>query len=161
MSYSESNNEPKWSVLYVTDGEISVIGPFPLHDEALAAAVEAQARNEISIQDQHVYLIDADHTMLRLSSSDIVGPALEFLVAAINDHGDDSFSVKETSESRYALRNGEDEITEGYDFEVASRLRQIAKENGVQLYPEDHLQSMNTVEDIIKHDPLGLLGDDD
>ena len=87
---------------------------------------------------------------------------IKIMIDAINEQGDENFRflVQPGNDEFLSLFNGDELITEDWDYEIEARLKQIVKENGVQIdWPEGHLQSMNTVEDIIKHDPLGLLDD--
>ena len=90
--------------------------------------------------------------------------SIKTMIDHINDQCDENFRflIQPGTEDQFiSLFNGEDLITEDWDYEIEARLMQIVKENGVQIeWPENHLQSMKTVDDIIKHDPLGLLGDD-
>ncbi len=88
--------------------------------------------------------------------------SIKTMIDAINDQDDENFRIlaQPGNEEFISLFNGDEIITEDWDFEIEARLMQIVKENGVQIeWPKGHLQSMKTVDDIIEHDPLGLLED--
>ena len=88
--------------------------------------------------------------------------SIKIMIVAINEQDDENFRflVQPGNDEFLSLFNGDELITEGWDYEIEARLKQIVKENSVQIdWPENHLQSMNTVENIIEHDPLGLLDD--
>jgi len=57
----------------------------------------------------------------------------ESLCKAINEDCGNQFNVRDSSASMLSLDDGTTPIFSGWDFEVEARLRQIAKENQVQL----------------------------
>jgi hypothetical protein len=59
---------------------------------------------------------------------------VEILINAINDDiGREQFTIDTDSDSWYILYIDGEELTQGYDFDIILRLKQIAHENGVYL----------------------------
>ena len=59
---------------------------------------------------------------------------VETLINAINDDiGREQFTIDTDSDSWYILYIDGAELTQGYDFDIILRLKQIAHENGVYL----------------------------
>jgi hypothetical protein len=60
-----------WSILYIADGTIFLLGPFKTEQEALGSAKDAQAEGEFDILDQNVYLLCPNHQLIDLSEADL------------------------------------------------------------------------------------------
>jgi hypothetical protein len=61
----------KWSILYVTDGELFQIGPFDSEASALSGAKSANDDNEFNIHDTHGYLLCPNQQKIELSAEDL------------------------------------------------------------------------------------------
>ena len=72
--------------------------------------------------------------VLGSSVKDRIMNEVETLINAINDDiGREQFTIDTDSDSWYILYIDGEELTQGYDFDIILRLKQIAHENGVYL----------------------------
>ena len=60
-----------WSVLFVENGEIQKLGPFDSEESAMKAAIDGVKSLDLEPSDQYIYLLDSNHSLISLSSSDL------------------------------------------------------------------------------------------
>jgi len=72
------SKEGPWSVFYESEASVHRIGPFDSRDDAMQAAINAQAEGEYDAREQQIYLVGPDHRMLVLSDEDVDGDDEEF-----------------------------------------------------------------------------------
>jgi len=59
----------KYSIVYMSEGQIFKIGPFETEAEAMTAGRKAVADNELDAWDTHIYLLHG--SLCELSTSDL------------------------------------------------------------------------------------------